>query len=556
MIVLKGKNLGGIKRMQCVKEYIAKLASVREIMEKHLIDTTQIDAMLEEIDNYKIAAPVIGNFSTGKSSLVNAILEKKILSVDITPKTAVPTEVYYGENKVYLWKKDGTKDSLDIESLPLKDRDIINIEKVSIEYENEFLKEINNVKIVDMPGFDTKIKNHNKAIKSYIPNSMAYILLVSVDEPVLKDDLTDFLRDLDVYEIPLYVVLTKCSRISKEELAQCKELIVNIINKIIMDYEVKVTFAESYGDVSVDGVKDFFRQIQKDADKLFERRYKSKVYNLINDIKTYISAQLLKKGMTYSELEIEKEKINARMDELMGKVESEMKNFDEQTKECILDIEKKITSEFEKDIRKYTVMIQNNEKLDPEINRSVKKVVSISVKNEYEPRLRNYLKRMADMIKIDILEDDAMRIELLDITTQKTNIATAKMVLPLVCAVIGGVVGKIIGLIIGLIIGVMCDVGYNIYQSKLKNDNSEKLAEKIVNMVVEKVMISIKEQIKNFSRVINDDLQNEIVRQKNLLNKALEDIEMRIGLENTIKNRQIEELEDELVTIKKILLKV
>jgi len=542
--------------MQCVEKYSEKLASVKEIMKKHSIDTTQLDAMLDEIDNYKIASPIIGNFSTGKSSLVNAIVGKKILSVDITPKTAVPTEVYYGENKVYLWKKDGTRECLDIERLPLKDRDIINIDKVSIEYKNDFLKEINNVKIVDMPSFDTKIKRHNKSIESYIPNSMAYILLVSVDEPVLKDDLTSFIRDLNIYEIPLYVVLTKCSRISKEELAQCKELIVNILNKLVMDYEVKVTFAESYGEVDVEGAKDFFRQIQKDANKLFERRYKSKVSNLINDIKNYISSQLLKKGMTYSELEIEKENINVQMNELLGKVESEMKSFNEQTKECILDIEKRIKSEFKKDIQKYTVMIQNNEELDAEINTSVKKVVNISIKNEYEPRLRNYLKRMSDMIKINVLEDDSIRFELLDISTKKTNISMIKKILPLVCGVIGGIVGRIVGLLIGLLIGVIGDISYNIYQSKQKNENSEKIAEKIVKMVVDKTMISIREQIANFSKIINNDLHKEIIRQKNLLNKALEDIEMRIGLENSIKNKQIEELEDELVAMKKILLDV
>lgn len=542
--------------MQCVNEYSEKLACLKGIMKNHSIDTTRIDAMIDEIKCFKVATPIIGNFSTGKSSLINAILQKEILAVDITPKTSIPTEVYYGDGKVILWKKDGSKENVDTSKLPLNDSDIVNVSKVSVEYNNDFLHEINNVKIVDMPGFDTKIQNHNTALNAYIPNSMAYILLVSVDEPVLKDDIADFIRDLDLYEIPLYVVLTKCSRISEEELKQCKELILNIINKIVIDVDVQVTFAESYGDINVEGVKEYLRNIQKDADELFKRRFKSKVSNFISDIKTYISTQLLKKGMTYSQLEIEKEKINSQMNALLDKVELEMNNFDRQTKECIDDIEYKIKDVFNEDIQKYCVMIQNNEKLDKEVNLCVKKVVTNSIKNEYEPRLRNYLKRMSDMIKICAIGDDSLRIEMLEVTTEKQNISLAKKIVPLACGLVGGLIKRSVGLVVGLVIGILVDVAYNIYQSYQKNTNSEILAKKMVDMVVQQVMSAIKKQIISFTRMMNEDLKTEVIRQNDLYNKALEDIEMRITIENTLKNKQIEELEKELVTIKKLLLDI
>ncbi|MGN0684116.1 MAG: dynamin family protein, partial [Oscillospiraceae bacterium] len=39
-----------------------------------------------------------GGFSTGKSSFVNSILEKKMLPADITPATSVPTYIVSDEN--------------------------------------------------------------------------------------------------------------------------------------------------------------------------------------------------------------------------------------------------------------------------------------------------------------------------------------------------------------------------------------------------------------------------------------------------------------------------
>ena len=68
-----------------------------------------------------------------------------------------------------------------------------------IEYDSEFLKQIKSVNIVDLPGFDTSIELHNRAIDQYLPNSLAYLLVVSSDEPVLKESISDFLKELKVY---------------------------------------------------------------------------------------------------------------------------------------------------------------------------------------------------------------------------------------------------------------------------------------------------------------------------------------------------------------------
>ena len=53
--------------------------------------------LADKLENHKITISVIGQFKRGKSTLVNAILEDKILPVGIVPVTAVVTTVEYGE---------------------------------------------------------------------------------------------------------------------------------------------------------------------------------------------------------------------------------------------------------------------------------------------------------------------------------------------------------------------------------------------------------------------------------------------------------------------------
>ena len=198
--------------MGYVADYKNKFEMLIEIQNKYQIDSSGTKEIFDGIDSYRVNAPVVGNFSTGKSSMINAVIEKPLLSVEITPETAVPTEIYYGENKVYQYDKTGVIERK-IEELPLKGLTVQTTDLVKIEYKNPFLEEIKTVNIVDLPGFDTNFELHNRAIDQYLPNSLAYLLVVSSDEPVLKESISEFLKELKEYNMPVYVVITKCNRL-------------------------------------------------------------------------------------------------------------------------------------------------------------------------------------------------------------------------------------------------------------------------------------------------------------------------------------------------------
>ena len=127
--------------MEYLDEYKQKFIKLKEIQDKYGIDTAETVKILEGMDTYRVNTPVVGNFSTGKSSMINAIIGKPLLSVEITPETAVPTEIYYGNNKVYQYNKDDVVERR-IEELPLTGLTVQTTDLVKIEYDNDFLKEI------------------------------------------------------------------------------------------------------------------------------------------------------------------------------------------------------------------------------------------------------------------------------------------------------------------------------------------------------------------------------------------------------------------------------
>ncbi|MFC2741470.1 MAG: dynamin family protein, partial [Selenomonas sp.] len=54
-------------------------------------------AMQEEVENFKARILMVGQFSAGKTALLNAMLGgEEILKEDINPETALATELVYG----------------------------------------------------------------------------------------------------------------------------------------------------------------------------------------------------------------------------------------------------------------------------------------------------------------------------------------------------------------------------------------------------------------------------------------------------------------------------
>ena len=312
--------------MGYVAEYKEKFRCLIEIQEKYGIDSKESVELLESIDSYRVNTPVVGNFSTGKSSMINAIIGKPLLSVEITPETAVPTEIYYGNNKVYQYDKNGVVERR-IDELPLKGLTIQTTDLVKIEYENDFLKEIKTVNIVDLPGFDTNFELHNRAIDQYLPNSLAYLLVVSSDEPVLKESISEFLKELKVYNMPVYVVITKCNRLDEEELEECRQLLKKLVGKIVERDDVKVACVDSYGNVKVDDLKEILREIQSQTGRIFVNKYSKALRSASMLSEVYLVERIDKACLSTSRLEQEQERVEKKMQALTLDIDKEKNKF-------------------------------------------------------------------------------------------------------------------------------------------------------------------------------------------------------------------------------------
>ena len=111
---------------------------------------------------------VVGEFSVGKSSLLNAIIGKKILPASHLPTTPILTILKYGEiQKATIFYKNGKTEEIEVEKFAqiyrLRNKDLKenksnrfkNVDFAVVEYPLDILK--NNVNFIDSPGLNEDI---------------------------------------------------------------------------------------------------------------------------------------------------------------------------------------------------------------------------------------------------------------------------------------------------------------------------------------------------------------------------------------------------------------
>lgn len=535
--------------MEYVNEYKEKFAKLIEIQKKYDISTQETQEILDSIDTYRVNTPVVGNFSTGKSSMINAIIGKPLLSVDITPETAVPTEVYYGENHVYQYDKKGIIERR-IDELPLRGLTVQTTKLVKIEYDNEFLKKIHSVNIVDLPGFDTSIELHNRAIDQYLPNSLAYLLVVSSDDPVLKESIVEFLKELKVYNMPVYVVITKSRRLDDDELDECKKLLQKTVGQIVGQDNVTVASVDSYGRVNVDELKDILIEIQGKTGEIFINKYSEQLRNASRYAEVYLMERIDKASLSSSRLEQEKEKVQKKIQEISVEIEREKNNFERQARVCINSIRDHVKTDLEASLPTISAMMENGNDITDKINSVVRRSVRIGINTEFEPKLKKYVKHISEMITIQFPDDDEIFKGVKEAISQSVPEEVAKSALPVVLAGVGFALANPIVAAIGGIVGIAADTLHNIKNNRKKQLEIDKAANEIVAEVTKQTTDSIEREIIKYISKINQKIENDVLKQKAALEKSLEDINIDISIEENNRIAQTGNLEKDLEVIR------
>lgn len=157
------------------------------------VDThiTALEQVLTSLDELFLLV-LVGEFNVGKSALINALLRAPVLEEGVTPTTAKIVKVRYG-----------------VESRRIQ----LDQDTVEQTYPADFLR---NISIVDTPGINAVLREHERITKDFIPRSDLVLFVTSADRSFTESE-RQFLEGIRAWGKKVLIVLNKADLLRTPE---------------------------------------------------------------------------------------------------------------------------------------------------------------------------------------------------------------------------------------------------------------------------------------------------------------------------------------------------
>ena len=175
--------------------------------------------------NANLLIPLVGEFSSGKTTLLNALTDSKKLETATKPTTATIYEIHFGCNKceANVVLSDGQVAHFDdlgeLKNDQLSDAQIVTVFDTSTKVPSSTI-------LVDTPGLSSPVIKHRQVLVDFLPSADAILLVVDINQQVTRS-LTDFIDMIKLSKRPVYIVLTKSDTKSVSEIEAAKQYIAD-----------------------------------------------------------------------------------------------------------------------------------------------------------------------------------------------------------------------------------------------------------------------------------------------------------------------------------------
>ena len=204
-------------------EFLKEVA--QELGQQNILNSLNAIQERASQQNASLLIPLVGEFSSGKTTLLNALTDSKKLETATKPTTATIYEIHFGCNKceANVVLSDGQVAHFDdlgeLKNDQLSDAQIVTVFDTSTKVPSSTI-------LVDTPGLSSPVVKHRQVLVDFLPSADAILLVVDINQQVTRS-LTDFIDMIKLSKRPVYIVLTKSDTKSVSEIETAKQYIAN-----------------------------------------------------------------------------------------------------------------------------------------------------------------------------------------------------------------------------------------------------------------------------------------------------------------------------------------
>lgn len=292
-------------------------------------------AQRQEQENCPLILPLVGEFSSGKTTLINALTDSKKLETATKPTTATIYQIHFGSESCHatVCYEDGkqieVKDIAELKNDAINDAAIVDVYDTSNKVPSTTI-------LVDTPGLSSPDPRHRQTLVDFLPQADAILLVSDINQQITRS-ITDFIKTMSLAKRQIFLVLTKSDTKSASGLIAAKEYISKNteipIAQVACVSAIKNDMSELY---------ELFDSIQKSKGDILQRVNEQRLSNIAKEmlgrIDRLMSASSSDKETDEAihEQQYSLDKLNRNIDRLISDLRSD-----------INDIETSISREFE-----------------------------------------------------------------------------------------------------------------------------------------------------------------------------------------------------------------
>lgn len=357
-------------------------------------------------ENVPLVLPLVGEFSSGKTTLINALTDSKKLETATKPTTATIYEVHFGCDSCRATVLDENSHFIEVSDVAsLKNETLANAKVVTVFDTSD--KVPSSTILVDTPGLSSPDPKHKQTLVNFLPKADGILLVADINQQITRS-LTDFIETMKLSKRPIFLVLTKSDTKSLQDIESAKKYISENC-KIPLEQMAVVSAAT--GNLSeLYRLLDEVQKNKKDIINIIDsQRIKDIIHTLTEHVEELMNASSSDKELDEAirRNQYELDKISRNIDRL---VESVSDDIEEHGREVLRKFEDTI---FEK---LNTLVTGKSNNFDGEAISVINSTASLLM-NDYKNGIQRILKEKARSQKGSEQEIPLSSLERLDLSS-------------------------------------------------------------------------------------------------------------------------------------------
>ena len=241
---------------------------------------------------------VFGRFEAGKSSFLNHLMGRQLLSVGVIPVTSVVTEIQYGpRERADVRFLDGRTEAIPLDRIGefiSEDRNPENSKQAAlVRVELPSMERYRGIRFVDTPGLESVLEHNTDASLGWLPNVGLALVAVSVDPPLSEHDI-ELIRNLSRYTPNISLLLTKVDVLDESEQIQVKNFVQKQLARYwsgsvrVFPYSVRPGYEHLREQID----ESLLSQVHAKADEQRAVILRHKVVSLVGECADYLNVAL------------------------------------------------------------------------------------------------------------------------------------------------------------------------------------------------------------------------------------------------------------------------